>query len=148
MRPRPTCPHYWKRVSKAGDTNWLYHHQARRACRDSDPARKQPKPAVKQGTSDTKAAIARIKAFGRGRKLPDDVTVRDLIAEGRFGLEEPDHTSAATRRRIRRIEARPLQEAAAHPRRPALNNLLAVDASVAMSWCFPDEADGYAFAGA
>ena len=27
-----------------------------------------------------------------------------------------------------------------------MSDILAIDASVAMSWCFPDEADGYAFA--
>ena len=27
-----------------------------------------------------------------------------------------------------------------------MSDILAVDASVAMSWCFPDEADGYAYA--
>jgi prevent-host-death family protein len=75
-------------------------------------------PAGKQAKKDTREVIAQLKAFGRGRKLPEGVTVRDLIAEGRFGLEEPDHTSAATRERIRRIEARALRELQ-HPRRPA-----------------------------
>lgn len=27
-----------------------------------------------------------------------------------------------------------------------MSDILAVDASIAMSWCFPDEADGYAYA--
>ena len=32
---------------------------------------------------DRKEVIAELKAFGRGRKLPDDVSVRDLIKEER-----------------------------------------------------------------
>jgi prevent-host-death family protein len=42
-------------------------------------------PAGKQGKKDIREVIAQLKAFGRGRKLPDRVTVRDLIAEGRRG---------------------------------------------------------------
>ncbi len=51
---------------------------------DSAPADKQPKAAAKeQKTSTREEVIAQLKAFGRGRKLPEGVTVRDLIAEGR-----------------------------------------------------------------
>ena len=32
---------------------------------------------------DRKEVIAELKAFGRGRKLPESVSVRDLIQEGR-----------------------------------------------------------------
>jgi prevent-host-death family protein len=42
-------------------------------------------PAGKRGKKDTREVIAQLKAFGRGRKLPNGVTVRDLIAEGRRG---------------------------------------------------------------
>ena len=42
-------------------------------------------PAGKQGKKDTREVIAQLKAFGRGRKLPEGVTVRDLITEGRRG---------------------------------------------------------------
>ena len=42
-------------------------------------------PAGKQGKKDTREVIAQLKAFGHGRKLPEGVTVRDLIAQGRRG---------------------------------------------------------------
>jgi hypothetical protein len=41
--------------------------------------------AGEQGKKDTRQVIAQLKAFGRGRKLPVGVTVRDLIAERRRG---------------------------------------------------------------
>jgi hypothetical protein len=69
-------------------------------------------PAGKRGKKDTREVVAQLKAFARGRKLPEGITVRSLIAEGRRGVSA----------------------------------ILAVDASVAMSWCFPDEADRYAYA--
>jgi prevent-host-death family protein len=42
-------------------------------------------PAGTRGKKDTREVIAQLKAFGRGRKLPEGVTVRDLITEGRRG---------------------------------------------------------------
>jgi prevent-host-death family protein len=39
-------------------------------------------PAGKRGKKDTREVVAQLKAFGRGRKLPEGVTVRSLIAEG------------------------------------------------------------------
>lgn len=38
---------------------------------------------VDQPTMDRKRAIAELKEFGRGRKLPKGMTVRDLIYAGR-----------------------------------------------------------------
>ncbi len=40
-------------------------------------------PAETPGGKDRKEVIAQLKAFGKGRRLPKGVTVRDLINEGR-----------------------------------------------------------------
>jgi prevent-host-death family protein len=40
-------------------------------------------PVESPGTKDRKQVIEQLKAFGRGRKLPQGLTVRDLIEEGR-----------------------------------------------------------------
>jgi prevent-host-death family protein len=40
-------------------------------------------PVDDPGAKDRKQIIAQLKAFGRGRKLPQGVTTRDLIEEGR-----------------------------------------------------------------
>ena len=45
-------------------------------------------PAGKQVKKDIREVVAQLKVFGRGRKLPEGITVRDLITEGRFGLED------------------------------------------------------------
>ena len=44
-------------------------------------ARLVPEPAVE--TTDIGAVIARIREFRKGRKLGDDLTIRELIEEGR-----------------------------------------------------------------
>jgi prevent-host-death family protein len=40
-------------------------------------------PVENPGTKNRKQVIEQLKAFGRGRKLPEGLTVRDLIEEGR-----------------------------------------------------------------
>ena len=40
-------------------------------------------PAGGRARKESRQVIAEIRQFGRGRKLPPGVTVRDLIAEGR-----------------------------------------------------------------
>jgi hypothetical protein len=40
-------------------------------------------PVPKKAMPDRNKAIDELKVFGRGRKLPKGVTVRDLINEGR-----------------------------------------------------------------
>jgi prevent-host-death family protein len=40
-------------------------------------------PVEASGDSKRAQAIAELKEFGKGRKLPDGLTVRDLIEEGR-----------------------------------------------------------------
>jgi prevent-host-death family protein len=42
-------------------------------------------PAGKQRKKDTREVIAQLKTFGRGRKLPNGVTVPSFITEGRRG---------------------------------------------------------------
>jgi prevent-host-death family protein len=44
-------------------------------------ARLVPEPAV--GTTDIGSVIAQIREFRKGRKLGDDITIRELIEEGR-----------------------------------------------------------------
>lgn len=44
-------------------------------------ARLVPEPAP--ATADLEALIAQMRAFRKGRRLGDDLTVRDLIEEGR-----------------------------------------------------------------
>ena len=38
---------------------------------------------IERDRTDRREAIAEIKEFGRGRKLPEGMTIRDLIEEGR-----------------------------------------------------------------
>ena len=44
-------------------------------------ARLVPEPA--EATTDIRSVIAQIREFRKGRKLGDDLTIRDLIEEGR-----------------------------------------------------------------
>lgn len=40
-------------------------------------------PVPAQADEDRRQVIAELKEFGRGRKLPEGMTIRDLITEGR-----------------------------------------------------------------
>ena len=44
-------------------------------------ARLVPEPA--EGITDIRSVIAQIREFRKGRKLGDDITIRELIEEGR-----------------------------------------------------------------